>query len=63
MEDRLFYLFMAFLLIAGFGIGFIVGTWDQEKANNPYDVNRDGEVTATDYILIKNYIMEVQDED
>lgn len=25
---------------------------------NKYDVNRDGKVSATDYVLIKNYIME-----
>lgn len=25
---------------------------------NRYDVNRDGKVTSTDYVLIKNYIME-----
>ena len=31
-------------------------------ASNPYDVNRDGEVTSADYIEIKNYIMEVQNE-
>lgn len=32
----------------------------EEKINqkNPYDVDGDGEVTAADYVAIKNYIME-----
>lgn len=27
---------------------------------NRYDVNRDGKVTAQDYVAVKNYIMEQQ---
>lgn len=37
---------------------FILGT----KYYNQYDVNRDGKVNAVDYVNLKNYIMEVNNE-
>lgn len=39
-------------------IGVIVISESLENPNYNYDVNRDGKVTAQDYVLIKNYIME-----
>lgn len=38
-------------------INIILLILEKLKLYNPYDVNRDGEVNAQDYVLIKNYIM------
>lgn len=39
-------------------LGFVIAVNTIKEKENPYDVNRDGKVTSTDYVLIKNYIME-----
>ena len=46
------------LLIAMSTISIAISLINISKNNyNIYDVDRDGEVSATDYVLIKNYIM------
>lgn len=47
---------MVMLLCTILGYGYCHITYE-EKVNR-YDVDRDGEVTAADYMAIKNYIME-----
>ena len=39
-------------------LSFVIAVNTIKEKENPYDVNRDGKVTSTDYVLIKNYIME-----
>lgn len=39
-------------------LGFVIAVNSFKEKENNYDVNRDGKVTSTDYVLIKNYIME-----
>ena len=49
----------------GVGAGLLINQEELEQAkeyiieleNNRYDVNLDGEVTAADYVAIRNYIM------
>ena len=41
-----------------FVIGILVGILVGLNIFNQYDVNHDGKVTATDYVLIRKYIME-----
>ena len=46
------------LLIAISTISIAISLINISKNNdNIYDVNKDGKVSATDYVLIKNYIM------
>ena len=57
-KNEIIYIYIIFfvgVIIGGF-LGFIEMKKDMEKYR--YDVNRDGKVTSTDYVLIKNYIME-----
>lgn len=44
------------ILCMFFGYGF--GYMSYEENTNRYDVNGDGQVTAADYVAIRNYIME-----
>lgn len=37
---------------------YLLGVFVGVTAFDKHDVNRDGKVTAQDYVLIKNYIME-----
>ena len=50
MKNKIIILF---LLILVFFIGLIIGL----NLYNQYDANRDGKVSASDYVVIKNYIM------
>lgn len=47
------YIMISLLLIIAMGIELFMIKFTDLK----YDVNRDGEVSAADYVLIKNYIM------
>ena len=47
-------LIMLLCMVWGYGFGYM----SCEDKTNRYDVDRDGEVTAADYVAIKNYIME-----
>lgn len=59
-EDKSEIVFIYAIFFIGVIIGIFLGCAEMQKREekNPYDVNRDGKVTATDYVLIKNYIME-----
>lgn len=49
---------ISLLLIAISTISIAITLIDISKNNyNIYDVDKDGKVSATDYVLIKNYIM------
>lgn len=50
------------LLTFALGLGFGLLLRQEECEINPYDVDRDGKVTAADYVAIKNYIMEEENE-
>lgn len=56
MIKRFINRFFQFLI--GLEIGILIGILIFFISPNRYDVNRDGKVSSSDYVLIKNYIME-----
>lgn len=59
-EDKSEIVFIYAIFFIGVIIGGFLGCIEMKKDMEKYryDVNRDGKVTSTDYVLIKNYIME-----
>lgn len=59
-EDKSEIVFIYAIFFIGVIIGVFLGCIEMKKDMEKYryDVNRDGKVTSTDYVLIKNYIME-----
>lgn len=51
MKKRIIILFCAIVI-------FLIGFWLGLNLYDRHDVDRDGEITALDYIKIKKYIME-----
>ena len=58
MKNKIKYLILTIVFISIVFLSFYLGL----NFYNPYDVNRDGKVSALDYALIKNYIMNEEGE-
>lgn len=59
MKNKIKYLILTIVFISIVFLSLYIGL----NFYNPYDANKDGKVSAVDYVLIKNYIMNEKESD
>lgn len=59
MKNKIIYIIILIVILLVSVISFYVGL----NLYDRHDVNRDGKVSAVDYVLIKNYIMDYKESD